>query len=280
MKINVWWGFALLILCLIALSYIQFRQKQYLGRDVSAPTSLATPTPISLPNSYDLRSTFLSEFASSVNIQYYVIHDPSNQERNENIQRQETKLGKPIHRFDAIMGKDLDLDHLSVFDPRLQNKYNNRNKNEYGCYLSHFMLITTLSKQSSTLDHGYTVIFEDDFQIMTDDLESKIQHAWSIIDTPVDMLFLGHLDHYIGPPYKENLFEVDLQNTQDFSGTHGYVLRNQSIPHILECLYVIDNPIDYKFGQLFHDGQLHALLMNPTVVDQTPKIESTIGKNR
>jgi GR25 family glycosyltransferase involved in LPS biosynthesis len=255
MKINVWWGFALLILLLIVLFFIQFRQKQYQEHFV-------TPT--------------------SANIQYYVIHDPSNQERNENIQRQETKLGKPIHRFNAVMGNTVNLQDLSVFDPKLQNNYNNRNKNEYGCYLSHFMLIKSLSEQHSSLDHGYTVIFEDDFQIMTDNLESKIQHAWNIIENEqqVDMLFLGHLDTYIGPLYKENLFEVDFQNTQDFSGTHGYVLRNQSIPRILESLYVIDNPIDYKFGKLFHDGQLRALLMNPTVVDQTNDIISSIGLNR
>lgn len=251
MKINVWAYSALLILLLIVLSYIQFRQKHY-------QESFVTPT----------------------DIQYYVIHDPLNQEREKNIQKQETKLGKPIRRFDAVMGNTIDLNDLSIFDPNLQNKYNNQNKNEYGCYLSHFMLIKSLSEQPLT--NGYTVIFEDDFQIMTDDLEQTIQHAWNIIedDKPVDMLFLGHLDTFVGPPYKENLFEVDFQNTHDFAGTHGYVLRNQSIPTIMKSLYVIDNPIDHKFGKLFHDGQLRVLLMNPTIVDQIPQIVSTIGLNR
>lgn len=253
MKINVWAYFALLILLLIVLSYIQNWQTHY-----------------------------QEHFVTPTDIQYYVIHDPLNQEREKNIILQETKLGKPIRRFDAVMGNKVDLNDLSIFDPKLQNKYNNQNKNEYGCYLSHFMLIKYLSEQLSSLDRGYTVIFEDDFQIMTDDLEQKIQHAWSIIedDKPVDLLFLGHLDTFVGPSYKENLFEVDLQNTRDFAGTHGYVLRNQSIPKIMESLYVIDNPIDHKFGKLFHDGQLHALLMNPTIVDQTPKIVSTIGQDR
>ena len=50
------------ILLLIVLSYIQFRQKHY-------QESFVTPT----------------------DIQYYVIHDPLNQEREKNIQKQETK---------------------------------------------------------------------------------------------------------------------------------------------------------------------------------------------
>ena len=139
-----------------------------------------------------------------------------------------------------------------------------------------------MSEQQPSLENGYTVIFEDDFQIMTDHLEQNIQHAWSIIEDEkqVDILFLGHLDVFVGPLYKENLFEVDFQNTQDFAGLHGYVLRNQSIPKIINSLYVIDNPTDYKFGKLFHDGQLRALLMNPTIVDQTIHIVSTIGLNR
>ena len=45
-------------------------------------------------------------FENYTDITYYVIHERSNQERTQNIKVQEAKLGKPIHIFDAIMGKD------------------------------------------------------------------------------------------------------------------------------------------------------------------------------
>jgi len=251
MKINVWVGFALLILLLILLSYIMSFQKQY-------------------QEHFDNTTT--------TDIQYYVIHNRANQERTKNIEVQKEKLGKPIHIFDAIMGKDLDLDNLSIFDPRLQNKYNSKNKNEYGCYLSHFMLLKKISEHTYDT-RGYTVIFEDDFKIMSEDLDKHIRHDISIIDKNIDMIFLGHLDSYVGNPYKEDLYELDMNNYQDFAGLHGFVIPNQSIQKIHDMLFVIDNPIDYKYGRYIGEGKLNALIMNPTIVNQNG-MESSIGFDR
>lgn len=252
MKIKIWIFVAIILLLLLLLSFIQHCQVKH-----------------KFSENYDNQN---------VPITYYVIHNRSNQERKKNIEEQETKLGKPIHIFDAIMGKELDLDNLSVFDPRLQNKYNSRNKNEYGCYLSHFMLLKKISQQILP-SKGYTVIFEDDFQIMSDDLENHIRHELDIIDKEMDMIFFGHLDSYVGKLYKEDLFELDMNNYQDFAGLHGYIIQNQSIQKIHDMLFEIDNPIDYKYGRFIGEGKLTALLVNPTIVNQNG-MESGIGFDR
>ena len=257
MKIIVWVLVAIILVLLISLCYIQkYHTYKYLEKFENQP----------------------------VPITYYVIHNRANQERTKNIKEQEAKLGKPIHIFDAIMGKDLDLDNLSAFDKRLQNKYNSRNKNEYGCYLSHFMLLKIISEHISAGNpvqdkQGYTVIFEDDFQIMSDDLEKHIRHDLSIIDKDIDMIFLGHLDSYVGTPYKEDLYDLDMNNYKDFAGLHGFVIPNQSIQKIHDMLFEIDNPIDYKYGRYIGEGKLNALIVNPTIVNQNG-MESGIGFDR
>jgi len=93
------------------------------------------------------------------------------------------------------------------------------------------------------------------------------------------MIFLGHLDSYMGKLYKEDLYELDMNNYQDFAGLHGYIVNNQSILKIHDLLFEIDNPIDYKYGKIIAEGKLDALLLYPTMVNQNG-MESSIGFDR
>uniref|UniRef100_A0A6C0HTN8 Glycosyl transferase family 25 domain-containing protein n=1 Tax=viral metagenome TaxID=1070528 RepID=A0A6C0HTN8_9ZZZZ len=274
MKINVWVGFALLILLLIVLSYIQFRQKQhqeYFGQGAFTPSG------------------------QGASVEYYVIHDRTNQERTKNIETQEAKLGKPIVIFDAIMGKDLDLNNLSVFDPNLHIIKPNRN-NVIGCYLSHFMLIKSLLPENSgryessgeflrqntdddvgigrilNKTQGYTMIFENDFEIVTDDLDHQIQHILQIIDKDFDLLYLGNLSEVHSHLYKENIYDIQ----ESVTGTHAYLVNHRNIQKIYNVLLSMDEAIDWKFSNSIQKKELQGLVIYPTLVNQNG-MNSTIG---
>ena len=48
-------------------------------------------------------------------------------------------------------------------------------------------------------------IFEDDFDIVTNDLHDKINEALNMIDIDIDFLFLGIEGYSVGEKYKNNL---------------------------------------------------------------------------
>jgi GR25 family glycosyltransferase involved in LPS biosynthesis len=196
-----------------------------------------------------------------------VIHDRTNQERTKNIEKQEAKLGKPIIIFDAIMGKDLDLNNLSMFDPNLYIIKPNRN-NVIGCYLSHFMLIKSLLNKTQ----GYTMIFENDFEIVTDDLDHKIQHILQIIDKDFDLLYLGNLPEVHSHLYKENIYDVQ----ESIIGNHAYLVNHRNIQKIYNVLLSMDESIDWKFSNSMQKKELQGLAIYPTLVNQNG-MNSTIG---
>ena len=82
--------------------------------------------------------------------------------------------------FDAVKGSELNIDeHLNngILSP-IHYYFNNdkeHKKRELGCYLSHY----NIYKKIST-NNNYTIIFEDDFEIKTDNFINKID---IIIDT-------------------------------------------------------------------------------------------------
>lgn len=209
-------------------------------------------------------------------IEYYVIHHRPNKEREFNVNEQQQKLGKHIHIFDAIMGKDLDMNHLQQFDERLQPNYKIQTsnvENVHGCYLSHFMLIKQL--MDSGKQDGYTVIFEDDVNILDVHLDKSLQHILSIIQTDFDILYLGNLSENHGVNYAENVYEFD---TSGFLyGTHGYLVNNKHLSNIYESLLNLNEAIDYKYYNAIVSNELKSLVIYPVLVEQngSPSILKT-----
>ena len=194
-------------------------------------------------------------------IDYYVIHMEKNKERIPNINENQNKLNQEIKIFDAVVGKNVDLNNLAIYDINLKNNFNYTYIGEIGCYLSHLMLIKLINKNT-----GYTVIFEDDFKILSDDLHSDIIHNLDIIDNNFDILVLGNLNNNHSSLYKENIYTIDY--FEFLWGTHAYVINNKNAKKIYNALLNMDAAIDNKYKKLFDDKILNSYVLYPILVDQ------------
>ena len=209
---------------------------------------------------------------TDLDLEYYVIHHRPNKEREINVNLQQQILGKPIHIFDAIMGKDLDMNHLQAqlhtFDDRLQSNYRvptNNAANVHGCYLSHFMLIKQLMNENK--QGGYTVVFEDDFKLLDDHLDDSLRHILRIVaHKDFDMVYLGNLSGNHGENIAENVFEVDLAGF--LYGTHAYLINNHKLSKIYESLLNLNEAIDMKYHYAVNSRELNALVVYPVLVEQ------------
>jgi hypothetical protein len=208
-------------------------------------------------------------------IDYVVIHCGTNQERAKNIEIQEARLGHPIQRFEAIMGKDVSLDRLDQYDPRIRYTpfREQRGMNEIGCYLSHL----TLLQSRKHLKTGYTVIFEDDFHIVQDlDVPQLIQDAGEF-----DILYLGH---WTDPSrYKHVKGEVyEYQQSGFLYFLHAYVVSNASIESMYETMLDIREPIDWVFIRLLNHSypnrSYRGKIVHPQkVIQNRDQMDSIIG---
>jgi GR25 family glycosyltransferase involved in LPS biosynthesis len=203
-------------------------------------------------------------------IDYFVIHCSDNEERSKNIDLQEKKLGHPIQRFPAIMGKEILLNRLDQYDPRIRYTpfREQRGMNEIGCYLSHL----TLLQSRKHLKTGYTVIFEDDFHIVEDlNIRDLIQEAGEF-----DILYLGHwtnlqrYTHVKGPIYEYN-------HSGPLYCLHAYVLANRQIESMYETLLDIREPIDWVFMRLLNQTYRGKIVHPQKVIQNRDQMESIIG---
>jgi glycosyl transferase family 25 len=201
-------------------------------------------------------------FTNTFNIDYYVIHMKDNIIKKENIMINQTKLNHQINIFDAIIGKDIDLNNLQIFDNKLVKNYNYTYPGEIGCYLSHLMLIKSLIGKTN----GYTVIFEDDFKIINDNLQDNIQNALTLLNDNFDMLYLGNLNNNHNEQYKDNIYYID--NKKPLWGTHAYVINNKSAGKIYNKLLNMNLEIDNKYKMLFDNHELNGFVIYPNLVVQ------------
>ena len=119
---------------------------------------------------------------------------------------------------------------------------------------------------------------------MINDLEKKINDSLKIIlkiNPKFDMLYLGNLKRQHGQGqsnYGENVandvFHPD--NNKPIWGTHAYLINNASAQKIYELLLNMNLAIDNKYTELVQEGDVSAFILFPTVVDQNPKVISTI----
>ena len=148
--------------------------------------------------------------------------------------------------------------------------FNYRYKGEIGCYLSHLMLIKSLLN----INTGYTVIFEDDFKIIDNNLDLKINDILSSIDIDFDILYLGNLNNNHSNLYKNNIYYINLQ--QPLWGTHAYLINNKNIKKIYNSLLNMDKAIDNKIKENFDNKILNGLVIYPNLVNQNEIFNSTI----
>ena len=201
-------------------------------------------------------------------INYKVIHIRSNKERYNNILNNQNKLRQEIKLFDAVIGSQVDLSNLIIYDSNFQNNFRHTHINEIGCYLSHFTLLKSINKTT-----GYTVVFEDDFVIVHDNLHDKIKDIISKVDD-FDLIYLGNLNNNKGNNYKDDIYTIDPANF--LWGTHAYIINNKNAKKIYNKLLNMELAIDNQYKRLIDNKELNAYVINPPLVNQLGTLKSTI----
>ena len=202
----------------------------------------------------------------SNSIESIIIHLPSSDnERKQNIMNLKQKI------YDAVDGSTIDINKLSHLDSKLNIVHKSeRGVGEYGCYLSHFMVIKNIvTSQKHT---GYTIVFEDDANIISDDFQEDIMNIISSVND-FDIIFLGNLNENRGTKYNNNIYYVD--KNEHLWGTHAYIVNNQSAEKIYGELLTMHTQIDNQYKNLVDTGKLKGFVIHPILVEQS-KYSSTI----
>jgi GR25 family glycosyltransferase involved in LPS biosynthesis len=188
-----------------------------------------------------------------------------------------------IHKIDAVVGQELDVDQLvdqgrvfpEIYDNPVHqdngrfsgNSFNEKwanRKNEVGCYLSHYKTYETIRDHGDP--QGYSVIFEDDFALDPDFmriLDETMVKLMADKGTDFDMLFLG-ITGDRGAHVLDNVY----QTTGISFCAHGYLINNRNIDHILDEMKYIDNIVDVQIFKKANAGTLRVLRLDPTIVEQ------------
>jgi glycosyl transferase family 25 len=199
------------------------------------------------------------------------------QERIENIKNQQQKINKKIEIFNAVNGSNLDINNLKnnilANDNKLSLNHNNK-MGEIGCYLSHLNIYKKIKEDNKK---GYTLIFEDDFSINSDNLSDELKKALDTLNNKnidFDYLFLGNLKDNHGENIADNLYYLD--KNINLWGTHAYIINNKNIDKIIDNLNLIRLPIDNAIEKLSFDNIFNTITIYPNLVIQNGELKSTI----
>jgi GR25 family glycosyltransferase involved in LPS biosynthesis len=227
---------------------------------------------------------------NSLEIDYYVITS-KNDIRLKNIEEQEKKINNNkyninIQKIDSVMGTNLDLNKL-VFDKILSDRflsYDKRKRGQIGCYMSHLKIYDIIKQKNKMND--YSIIFEDDFIVVTDDfinIVNKSLNSLENINEDFDMIFIEnnaiHVMPEVKPNYGEhiidNIYHIDPGNY--FYGTAGIIIKNKNIDRIINLLNYIEEPIDQKIQNIAINKTLNIFIMNPLIIEQHHNMDSLIN---
>jgi GR25 family glycosyltransferase involved in LPS biosynthesis len=217
---------------------------------------------------------YLFEGFYSNSVQLYVI-SLRHADRLANIERQQRKIGQSITIFNGVKGDFIDIPAL-VASGILDKKYEKatpHQKRAIGCYLSHVQLLQQITRTS-----GYTIIFEDDFNIITptflDDISNILQTLQKI---DFDVLFLGTATNNKGELLANNIYKLNMN--EPLLGTYAYLVNNKHIPKIINALKLIDNTaIDLQYQDKGKQNILRILMVQPVLVEnQDKQLVSTIN---
>lgn len=202
----------------------------------------------------------LESFDTNNNISCYVI-TLKKPEKMKNIEKQQKKIPYKIQIVDAVLGDELNILDL-VKNGTVSLDYSSHDKvrkRQIGCYMSHLKVMDLIKDANN--ETKYSIVFEDDFNI-SDNFVNQLNENMDVIDNlDFDILFLGNiLSGYNGVHISKNIY-----GKSDVYGTHGYLIKNENILHIKECMKYVDNNIDLKYTRV---PDLKVYLMEPTIVNQ------------
>jgi len=228
-----------------------------------------------LNNFFFIYRTNFENFEINDEIDLFVI-SLRHENRMINIKNQEKKIGKTIHIFDAVKGDHLDEEKLIQENVLSKNAMLNsdvkRRKREIGCYLSHLNLLKQIQDNS---ENGYTIIFEDDFDIKTDNFFKDVKKIIEDSNSNFDLIYLGNLNNNNGKKIKNNIYNIDINGS--LIGMHGYLINNNSINKLIPLINFIEMPIDLIYEKLSKENKINTFVIFPTIVNQGGVQNSTIN---
>lgn len=209
----------------------------------------------------------VESFENVNNIDFYVI-SLKHKDRLENIKNQQKKINKEIILFDAVKGDKIDIDNM-ISNGFISNDWVKNatpiRKREIACYLSHL----NLYKQIQQIGHyGYTIIFEDDFDIMRENFLEYINETIEKINSKnidFDMLYFGNTHSNHGKHIVDDIYYMNTMDT--LYGMHAYLINNKKIKNIIDMVNIVDTPIDVKIEDLGKLNKLTILVVYPTIVN-------------
>lgn len=211
-----------------------------------------------------------TELEESQYIDYNVIHLKNLQKKKKNILNNQKKLNKKINIFDAIIGKNIDIDKLNIYDKNIKLNYEFKTKSELGCYLSHLMLI----KKAINSNKKYTVVFEDDFTILSKDLNKDILEITKKVNDDFDIIYLGNLYESKSEQVVDNIYKKS--NIIPLVGFHGILINNKNAQKIFNYLVDINETVDTHLSNLIDDNKINYYVIYPSLVIQNNNYESTL----
>jgi len=186
------------------------------------------------------------------------------EDRLKNIEDQQKKINHNIEIFNAVKGDKLDLDNM-INDGIISSSWKNGaeyKKREVGCYLSHYNIY---NKILNDREPGYTIIFEDDFNIIVDHFIINVNKIVESLNDDFDVIFLGNYTNNHGELFKDNIYYVNQNDI--LIGCFGYIVNNRCIDKIIRFTKNIDMPIDWKFYTLCKNGELNIFVAYPNLVN-------------
>jgi GR25 family glycosyltransferase involved in LPS biosynthesis len=218
----------------------------------------------------------------SNNIDYYVI-TLNHENRIQNIDDQQKKMKTKLQKIDGVLGTDLNLNELveqKIVKPEFAED-SKRKRGQIGLCMSNLKVYNLIKERGDK--NGYSVIFEDDFEILDDDFENTLSRALdNLKETDFDMLYLqNNTEEYSkeiqknhGELIKDNVYQFDRGNY--LIGTVAIVINNKNIDRILEVMKEIDAPTDHKIQMSALSDRLTLVMMYPTIIEQRKNMPSTI----
>jgi GR25 family glycosyltransferase involved in LPS biosynthesis len=209
------------------------------------------------------------------NIDFYVItlHNPI---RLLNIEKQNEKLNVKINIIDAVNGIYINQTKL-LEDKILADKFSDignvkRNK-EIGCFMSHEKIYNSIKNNENK--KKYSIIFEDDFNIISENIVEKLNSIIeNISDIEFDILFLGNTFDNKGTEIKDCIYSID--KNKYTIGNFAYLINNKNINKILDLVKPIDSPIDNKIDTLIKNNKLNCIVVYPNIFNYMAEITSQI----
>jgi len=186
---------------------------------------------------------------SQTHIEYHVIHLSSRKDRLANIKKQQRKLFRPIHIFNATG----------------PSKHPYLRPGEYGCYQSHMKLYRKISKRK-----GYSVIFEDDVDIQPG-FHRKVETIIRRLKGKFDVVNLGNLDGNHKEQVVDNVYTVD--TSKYLTGMHAYLIDNERTWNITSQL-TYETAIDLEIPKRIAEGKIKAYVVWPPISHQNSSLHS------